>query len=718
MFPSPYVMMLFRRIILSFSFILFASIAQAAEEQPIDFAADSVSSNAETGVLIATGNVIIEQGQLRLTADEVEYNRNDETAIATGNVIFTDHGGNTHYVDTLRLDNNFARAFAEPVISNLSDGSWVSAASLTHDNENGTAFVESGFTPCDCDYKDGETPAWELKSTETRHDPAAQTVFHNNVTMHIFDVPVMYFPYLSHPDWTVRRRSGVLPPEIKFSSDLGMTYGQSYYWVTGETHDVEIKPYIFGDKGQAVKTTYRQRWDESELSATVIGGSLNTYKQTDENVASIDASFDTLLGNNWKTQVRVQRASQDTFLRRYKFDASEELKTYAITERIDRSRYSKIEASDIQDLTSDRDHESEPTVLPSIFHERYLDFDDDMTVRLRLSAIQLDNDESTDLKRWSSEIYVREDTTTSAGNFVVEGRAAGQYRDIETAQNRTGYTGELGQGSAAIGVGWSLPITFDFDDRFAILEPKVKISTTKATDRTNKVPNRDSSDFRLDEANLFLLHREQGEDYNITNSRVDVGSSLYVYDKYLGDVTGFVGTSARISGQTPTGLNAATDNDRYSDIIANLTIQPDSLYSLSMTGRFHPRDFYLNETTVKASLHLEKTRISASYEQLSKSYFDTANEEKEELVLTGYQDLGNDWEVEVKQVYDMTNDKRELSDSSFSLNYASGIQDCLTISLGYNRDTDRDRDIKPVDEVFLVFNFKYLGSVTTNDAGY
>ena len=44
-------------------------------------------------------------------------------------------------------------------------------------------------------------------------------------------------------------------------------------------------------KGQAVKTNYRQRWDESELSATVIGGSLNTYKQTDENVAAIDASL-------------------------------------------------------------------------------------------------------------------------------------------------------------------------------------------------------------------------------------------------------------------------------------------------------------------------------------------------------------------------------------------------------------------------------------------
>ena len=103
-----------------------------------------------------------------------------------------------------------------------------------------------------------------------------------------------------------------------------------------------------------------------------------------------------------------------------------------------------------------------------------------MTVRLRLSAIQLDNDESTDLKRWSSELYVREDTTTDIGNIIVEGRlSAGQYRDIETAQNKSGYTGELGQGSAAVGVGWAMPMTFNFDDRFAILEPKAKISSTK-----------------------------------------------------------------------------------------------------------------------------------------------------------------------------------------------------------------------------------------------
>ena len=698
-------------------FLMMIGDARADDDTPVNFSADNVNSNAETGILTASGNVIIKQGQLRLTANQVDYNRAEGSALAIGDVVFRDHDGNTHYVETLRLDDNFAHAFAEPVISNLNDGSWVSAGSVTHNSVDGTTFVKTEFTPCNCEYREGETPAWDLETSQTRHDPITKTVHHENVTMHIFDVPVMYFPFLSHPDWTVRRRSGVLPPEIKFNSDLGLTYGQSYYWVTSETHDVEITPYVFGDKGEAVRTKYRQHWDQSTLNAIIIGGNLNTFKNSTDNVASIDATFDTLLGDHWDTKVHIHRASQDTFLRRYKFDTSEELQTSVTTERIDMSRYSMIEAYDTQDLTSDRDPEAEPTVLPNIFHERYLTLDENMTVRLRLSAIQLDNDESTDLRRWSSELYIREDTATSLGNFTVEGRLAAQYRDIQTATNQKGYTGELGQGTTSAGLGWALPITFDLSDSLAILEPKSKIVTTQSTDRQNKVPNRDSSDFRLDEANLFLLHREQGEDYNITNTRVDVGTSLYLYDTYLGDVTGFVGSSVRIAGQTPTGLNAATESDRYSDIIANLSISPSKYFTLSMSGRFHPRDFYLNETTVKGSVNLNKTRFTASYEQLSKSFFNTANEEIEELILTAYQDLGYNWEVSIKQVYDLTNDTRKLSDSNIAFNYGSGIQDCLTVSIGYNRDTDSDRDIKPVDEVFLLLNFKYLGAVNTSDAG-
>ena len=682
---------------------------------PVDFTANTVSSNAETGVMTAEGDVVITQGQMRLVADRVDYDRNQGKAVATGNVIFTDNEGSTHYSDLLVLEENFSKAIAEPVISQFTDGSWVGGDKVNHDAVLGTVYEKARYTPCDCDFIGGKTPAWEINSSESRHDPNTQTIYHENVTMKIFAVPVLYFPYLDHPDWTVRRRSGLLPPRISFSSDLGTTYAQSYYWVTGETHDAEITPYVFGNKGTAVKTIYRQRWDKSSLKATLYQGQLNTYKKSRENVAGIDTHFETTLGNKWKTDVRLYRASQDTFMRRYNFDNAETLKTSFVTERIDRDRYSRIEAYDIQDLTSDRDPENEATVLPSVFHERYLETDQDgLSLRLRLSALQLDNDEATDLKRWTSELYSHQDITTDWGQLSVEGRLAGQYRNIETATNNTGYEGELGQATMAAGLGWSMPVSVQMADRFAIIEPKVKLVSVKATDRSNSIPNRDSADFRLDEANLFLLHREQGEDYNITSTRVDGGVSMSVYDPYLGDVTGFVGSSIRLAGDTPTGLNGVTESDRISDILASLSVQPYSNFSVGMSGRFHPRDFHLNETKLSGSLNFADTRLSASYNQLSKSYFDSATEEKEELVLTANQKLPYGWGLSVTQKYDMTNDTRELTDSIVDVNYGGGLQDCLTISIGYNRDTESDRDIKPIDEVFVLFSFKNLGAVGTS----
>jgi len=692
--------------------------AQSADSSPIDFTADEVSSNAETGILIATGNVVLEQDNMRLTADRVEYNRDKGEAVASGSVTFLDREGNVHFADNLLLDGDFSTGFAENVISQLQDGSWMSADTADFKENNQKVFNTGRFTPCKCDFKGGATPAWEIKTTETTHVAEKQMLVHQNVRMQIFSVPFLYFPYLSHPDWTVRRQTGLLQPRIAISSDVGLIYSQSYYIVTGDTHDLEITPHLFGTDGNAVALRYRRLWDKSDLNARLIGGSVNTFKKSRENVMGVDASLNTVLGDYWWTTLRLHRASQDTFQRRYKFDDDEYLKSFITTEQIKSNRYSRIKAYDFQDLRNNKGPEKEPLMLPSIFHERYLPTNrDNLSVRLRISAISLHNDDYTDIRRWSSELYGQEEYLTNYGVFSSEGRVTAQYRDIETATDNSGHTGELGQASIAAGFGWSRPVVTQMMDRFVFLEPKAKFVSTKSTDRTNKIPNRDSSDFRLDQANLFLLHREQGEDFMISNSRVDLGMSMSLDDPVFGNVDGFVGSSIRISGKSPDGLNAANERDRISDILASITVKPKKYFDFSMAGRFHPRDFDLNETKTRASVNFGKTRISATYNQLAKSYFSAASSEKEQLILTAEQNLSDNWKVKFTQEYDLINDKRELKNSMVDLNFGGGIQDCLTISIGYARDTETDRDIKPVDEIFLLFNFKYLGAVSTSDLG-
>ncbi len=706
--------------------VFYAAAATAQNEsnntEAVNFAADTITSDAAAGILTATGNVTLEQGRLKLTADRVDYTRKTGTATALGNVTFQDQSGNKHYAEFIELESEFSRAFAEPVISQLADKAWIGSDSITHEKDKNTVFQGARYTPCDCDFIGGETPVWEINTSSTEHNAQTKIIEHHNVVMKAYGVPIFYLPYLSQPDWTIDRHSGLLSPTISFSSDSGTNYAQPYYWVTGETHDIQFTSHILGNKGFALQTDFRQRWDNSKLNARIIGGHLNTYKENRQNVAAIDAEFVTKLGTDWNMAMRLYRASQDTFMRRYGFDDAEILKSSFLAEQLGDNRYSRIEAYDIQDLTSTSDPEKEPRVLPSVFHERYIETPyDGLDLRLRLSALRLNDDDATDLTRWTSELYARNNRKTSIGLFggVIgfEGRMGLQYRNIKTPTNGTTYTGELASASVSVGMEWQRPIAVRLAERVAIIEPKIKLVSTRATDKSAEIPNRDSADFHLDEANLFLLHRVQGEDYNITNTRVDGGVSLSLYDPYLGDVSGFVGSSYRLSGTTPIGLNAAAEDDRQSDILASVSIKPNPKTKLAASGRFHPRNLSLNEANLNATAEFDKTKIAISYQQLSNSFFDSADEEIEEIAIDFQQDLGQGWLAKIQHTHDLSDNTDDVSSSSLQLDYNGGFQDCLNISIGYTRDNDNDRDIQPIDKIYVLFKFKYLGSVKSDGFG-
>ena len=54
--------------------------------KPVEFSADHITINRESGALIATGNVLFSQApNMSLKAARVEYNRESGQAIAIGN---------------------------------------------------------------------------------------------------------------------------------------------------------------------------------------------------------------------------------------------------------------------------------------------------------------------------------------------------------------------------------------------------------------------------------------------------------------------------------------------------------------------------------------------------------------------------------------------------------------------------------------------------------
>ena len=693
---------------------LFAAQASAEQPEDVDFEADTVTVDRDDSILTATGNVVLVRGTERLTADKVVYNQNTDQAKAIGNVVYLTADGIEHRSDEMFLDENFTHAIATPIISQFGDGTRFSANSAEHNSDIRTVFNRSRFSPCKCDYDKGESPIWDLRATTTSHDLQSNTITHSNVRMHIFGLPVFYLPALAHPDWTVNRRSGFLSPTIAYSNDKGMSLTVPYFQVLGPTNDIEYQISNFQFRGEAVKTVYRQKWDRADLNANVIIGKLETFKKRRENVAAVDAQFTAQAGDGWNVKVNARRSSQDTFLRRYGYERTNALSSALTAEKLEHNRYYLIEASDYQGLRASDTPEKEPVVLPHIFYEKTRkEAIPHLTSKTEFSLLQLDNDEDNDMVRWTALQNYTHKTPLLDG--IVTGQIDGMasYYDIQNSDDPAFALNQFGGVNVIGSAGWHRIIPTMFGTNPASVTPKVKFTAIGGTDRTDEVPNRDAADFRLDESNMFLNNRFQGRDYILPGSRLDSGVLLSTDSSALGNISTFAGISYTTSGKNTS--NQTTTNSKYSNYIASLDINTPYHIDLSWAGRADSKDFEILESRTTLNYRYNGTNIGLNHTQIGRTFFAAADNDREEASISASQQLTSSLKISANQVWNLSNSQRKKEQSVFSAEWTGGFQDCLTLSLDYERDPFGDRDVKKVSRLQLYLTFKYLGTISQSD---
>ena len=684
-----------------------------AADKPIGFEADNVVVNQADGSLFATGNVELKQANNTLRADEVTYYRNQNKAIARGNVVHIDGDGTVTNAAIMEIDTEFSHILAETIISNFTTGEWISANRADRIAGDRGIFDASRFTPCKCDFLNGERPLWDIKASQSVRNEKTQTITHYNMRMNVLNLPVGYLPFLSHPDWTVRRRSGVLTPSFMISSDLGFTPSIPYYQIIDETSDVEFTTYKYQYRGLGVKSRYRKLWDRAELSATIYTANVETYKKNRELVGAVDATYESRIGNGWDIRANLRRASQDTFMRRYDFNDDTSLKSTILATRTIDNRYYRVEASDRQSLLASDKTLNEPTVLPSIFYEKTeKGWRGNQLFRTELSAVQLDNDQGHDMARWSGIFEVAEDFDLPLGIANYEANVSGNYYSIHTKPDSAATSlGDISFVTPALSVGWRLPIAVVGANRTAIFEPQARLAFIGGKDRTSAIPNRDASDYRIDEANLFLLNRYQGKDYILPGTRADIGVSATTNDNFFGDVSGFFGVSRRLSGKTSAGLNT-DQGDKYSDYVASLTVNPANSLNLRWSGRLSSKDLTLNESKTSLSSALGTGSLSVTHNQLAKAYFASSDDDREELSASYSQSLIGGWQFSATQLWDLSYGKTRRKKSTAALSWNGGVQDCLYVTINYEHDPVADRDVSAVDQLNFVIGFKNLGAIS------
>ena len=83
--------------------------------------------------------------------------------------------------------------------------------------------------------------------------------------MEIDGIPVFYTPYLSHPDPSVKRASGFLPPTVGTGNTLGYHITIPYFWAIDRDKDLTLRPLITTKAGAVLDGDYRQAFDYGKL---------------------------------------------------------------------------------------------------------------------------------------------------------------------------------------------------------------------------------------------------------------------------------------------------------------------------------------------------------------------------------------------------------------------------------------------------------------------
>ncbi|MEE8545842.1 MAG: LPS-assembly protein LptD, partial [Alphaproteobacteria bacterium] len=255
--------------------ILAAALAAAAPLQaqpartlksPVLLSAQAIDYDQQSGLIAASGKVELIQGDRVLRADRVTYNERTGRVTASGEVVIMEPSGEVLFADRVELEDELKSGVVEGIRMLFADDSRLAAAGARRSGGDRTELAKAVFSPCElCDEDRDRAPLWQIKANRVVHKQKAQRVDYYDAWLEVFGVPVFYTPFFTHPDPTVKRKTGFLTPDYGSSSILGLTLRTPFYLNLAPDKDATITPLFTTDEGVVLFAEYRQRLSRGQF---------------------------------------------------------------------------------------------------------------------------------------------------------------------------------------------------------------------------------------------------------------------------------------------------------------------------------------------------------------------------------------------------------------------------------------------------------------------
>jgi len=686
---------------------------QHPQDKPAAFSADNMTHDKALGVITARGHVEINQNDRTLYADVINYDQNHDIIRANGHVTLHRSNGDVVFSDNMEISGDLKNALIDNIRAVLNDKSRLAAGKATLVNDETMTLDRVIYTRCEaCITDPGRAPLWQIKSVKVIHDKVNKIVEYQDSWLEIAGVPVVYMPYLSHPDPTVKRKSGFLSPSFGGSSTLGMKVQAPYFYVLDKHSDVTLTPIVTTNENGAIAGQYRNRFTKGELQTDA---SL-AYDSKQNVMGHIDASANFDINQNWRWGADLKRASDDTYMRRYGFGGQDTLTSKTFLEGFHNKTYTSISALLFQGLRNTDNAKTTPYVLPNLAFNHQGDPNKLGAYNaVDVNIAMLTRDQGVSSRRVSVNPSWNLPYIAPKGDIYKLSASMGV--DFFHAQNQPApaVRGSIYNGAALrvmpqIALDWKWPLARRTNTVTEIIEPIGQFIVSPYGGNSYKMANEDSIDFDFNDANLFSTNRFTGYDRVESGPRANYGLKWSVTGDGGGATSVLVGQSYRLKKDDTFKIGSGLENN-FSDYVAKIQSSPNEHFKLLYRTRLGKKklNFRRNELGVNGSAGWFS--YGANYSYFAQQQDSEFAGRKEFTTALGAK-LTNRWSSSFNSVSDLAKNGG-LRSMHLGLTYDD---ECFRMDTTLGRTFFRDRDIKPNNSIMFRLVFKTLGEVASDVA--
>ena len=235
-------------------------------DMPAVLKAKKISGDQVSGDLIASGSVEIAKDSSTIYADEVKYNKNTKTIEGFGNeVIIKNLEVGKVLAPRFNIKDDFSGGNFFNARMYFVDGSYMFANKISRLAGDKTQLHDSFFSICPNEdiVKDNNKAGKifdfaAISSKSLMINRETQNISTWNAIIKIYNLPVIYFPYLKFPLPSSKRKSGILRPSYVRNTNLGLGITVPVYIDLDANKDLTVTPsYFFGSNQVILKNEWR-----------------------------------------------------------------------------------------------------------------------------------------------------------------------------------------------------------------------------------------------------------------------------------------------------------------------------------------------------------------------------------------------------------------------------------------------------------------------------